>query len=203
MRILAIIFAALIVALQYPMWLGKGGWLRVRELDRQVEAQKHVNAELQTRNAALDAEVRDLKQGLEAVEERARSELGMRQSNDNFLLDHDRKQQYRQGDDDRRRGERPPRQLLEGENVVDRCRERPRGAAGKHRAENEIVPGKNEGENGPDDNARPRQRQRDEAEHRPNIRAVDLRCLLELARQRLEVPGHATTSPQARPRAGR
>ena len=77
MRILAIVFAALIVALQYPMWLGKGGWLRVRELDRQVDAQKHVNAELQARNAALDAEVRDLKQGLEAIEERARSELGM------------------------------------------------------------------------------------------------------------------------------
>ena len=77
MRILALIFAALILALQYPMWLGKGGWLRVRELDRQVEAQKHLNAELATRNAALDAEVRDLKQGLEAIEERARSELGM------------------------------------------------------------------------------------------------------------------------------
>ncbi len=77
MRILAIIFAALIIALQYPMWLGKGGWLRVRELDHQVEAQKRVNAELQTRNTALDAEVRDLKQGVEAIEERARSELGM------------------------------------------------------------------------------------------------------------------------------
>jgi cell division protein FtsB len=77
LRLLALIFAALIVALQYPMWLGKGGWLRVRELDRQVEAQKHVNAALQTRNAALDADVRDLKQGLEAIEERARSELGM------------------------------------------------------------------------------------------------------------------------------
>jgi cell division protein FtsB len=76
-RLLAFIFAALILALQYPMWLGKGGWLRVRELDRQVEAQKHVNAELQTRNAVLDAEVRDLKQGLEAIEERARSDLGM------------------------------------------------------------------------------------------------------------------------------
>ena len=77
MRFLAFTFAALILALQYPMWLGKGGWLRVRELDRQVEAQKHVNAELQTRNAVLDAEVRDLKQGLEAIEERARSDLGM------------------------------------------------------------------------------------------------------------------------------
>ena len=77
MRTLAIIFALLILALQYPIWLGKGGWLRVRELDRQVEAQKQVNAELEARNGALDADVRDLKQGYEAIEERARSELGM------------------------------------------------------------------------------------------------------------------------------
>ena len=74
MRLLAIILAGLILALQYPMWLGKGGWLRVRELDRQVEAQKEVNARLKARNAALDADVGDLKQGFEAVEERARSE---------------------------------------------------------------------------------------------------------------------------------
>lgn len=77
MRTLAVIFALLILALQYPIWLGKGGWLRVRELDRQVEAQKQVNAGLEARNAALDADVRDLKQGYEAIEERARSELGM------------------------------------------------------------------------------------------------------------------------------
>jgi len=77
MRVLAIVLAGLILALQYPMWLGKGGWLRVRELDRQVEAQKEVNASLKARNAALDADVGDLKQGFEAVEERARSELGM------------------------------------------------------------------------------------------------------------------------------
>jgi len=84
-RILAIIFMVLIVALQYPMWLGKGGWLRVRELDRQVEAQKLVNAELQTRNAALDADVRDLKTGSEAIEERARSELGMIRQDEVFF----------------------------------------------------------------------------------------------------------------------
>jgi cell division protein FtsB len=77
LRVLAVIFALLILALQYPLWLGKGGWLRVRELDRQVEAQKQVNAQLEARNAALDADVRDLKQGFEAIEERARSELGM------------------------------------------------------------------------------------------------------------------------------
>ncbi len=73
MRLLGLVFALLILALQYPLWLGKGGWLRVRELNAQVEAQKDVNAGLKARNAALDAEVRDLKQGTEAIEERARS----------------------------------------------------------------------------------------------------------------------------------
>jgi cell division protein FtsB len=76
-RVLALALALLTLALQYPMWLGKGGWLRVRELDRQVAAQKEVNVERKARNTALDADVRDLKQGFEAVEERARSELGM------------------------------------------------------------------------------------------------------------------------------
>jgi cell division protein FtsB len=76
-RILALALLLLTLALQYPMWLGKGGWLRVRELDRQVALQKEVNAERKARNMALDADVRDLKQGFEAVEERARSELGM------------------------------------------------------------------------------------------------------------------------------
>ncbi len=77
MRWISLILVVLILLLQYPLWLGKGGWLKVWDLDRQVEAQKRVNQQTQTRNAVLDAEVRDLKQGTEAVEERARSELGM------------------------------------------------------------------------------------------------------------------------------
>ncbi len=77
MRWLALVFVVLIVALQYPMWLGKGGWLQVREYDRQLAAQREANAKLKARNDALDAEVRDLKTGTEAIEERARSELGM------------------------------------------------------------------------------------------------------------------------------
>jgi len=85
LRILAIVFGLLILALQYPMWLGKGGWLRVRELDRQVQAQKQVNTELKARNAALDAEVNDLKHGVEAIEERARSELGMIRNDEVFF----------------------------------------------------------------------------------------------------------------------
>jgi cell division protein FtsB len=77
MRALALTLATLIALIQYPLWLGKGSWLRVWEVDQQIRAQREMNQKLQIRNAALDAEVRDLKQGLDAIEERARSELGM------------------------------------------------------------------------------------------------------------------------------
>ena len=85
MKILAGILGALIVLVQYPLWLGKGGWLRAWEVERQVSAQKEKNAQLETRNAALEAEVRDLKQGTEAIEERARYELGMVRSDELFF----------------------------------------------------------------------------------------------------------------------
>ena len=77
MKPLAWILAALALALQYPLWLGKGSWTRVWDLERQLEAQKASTAQLRARNESLDAEVRDLKQGHEAIEERARLELGM------------------------------------------------------------------------------------------------------------------------------
>jgi cell division protein FtsB len=85
LRWLALAFIALIVALQYPMWLGKGGWLQVREFDRGLAAQKEANARLKQRNDALDADVRDLKTGFEAIEERARSELGMVKQDEVFF----------------------------------------------------------------------------------------------------------------------
>ena len=85
MRWLAIAFALLILALQYPMWLGKGGWLQVREYDRQLAAQREANAKLKMRNDALDADVRDLKTGSEAIEERARAELGMIRQDEVFF----------------------------------------------------------------------------------------------------------------------
>ena len=77
MRAVTLILLALLLLLQYPLWLGKGGWLKVWDLNRQVEAQQKINQQTQARNALLDAEVRDLKQGTEAIEERARNELGM------------------------------------------------------------------------------------------------------------------------------
>lgn len=85
MRWLALLFVVLIVALQYPMWLGKGGWLQVRETDRQLAVQREANEKLKARNAALDADVRDLKTGSEAIEERARAELGMIRSDEVFF----------------------------------------------------------------------------------------------------------------------
>ncbi len=85
MKTLTLALAALIALLQYPMWLGKGGWLRAWETDQKVRAQHESNQKLQLRNAALDAEVRDLKQGLDAVEERARSELGMIRQDEIFF----------------------------------------------------------------------------------------------------------------------
>ncbi|SFU49468.1 cell division protein FtsB [Nitrosospira multiformis] len=76
-KVLTLILVALIVLLQYPLWLGKGSWLKVWEVDQQLATQYETNEKLKTRNSALDAEVRDLKQGYDAVEERARNELGM------------------------------------------------------------------------------------------------------------------------------
>lgn len=77
MRWPVLILLVLVVVLQYPLWLGKGGWLRVWEVDRQLHGQREENRRLEQRNASLDAEVRDLKAGNEAIEERARFDLGL------------------------------------------------------------------------------------------------------------------------------
>lgn len=77
MRVFTLVFVILIALLQYPLWLGKGSWLRVWDLNRQIAKQTEENTTLKARNETLDAEVRDLKHGFTAIEERARSELGM------------------------------------------------------------------------------------------------------------------------------
>jgi len=85
MRTLGIILGVLIVLIQVPLWLGKGGWVRAWDNDRQLAAQKAHNHRLQERNDALEADVRDLKQGTEAIEERARFELGMVRQDEIFV----------------------------------------------------------------------------------------------------------------------
>jgi cell division protein FtsB len=84
MRFLPHTLIALIIAIQYPLWIGKGSWLRVWEVNKQLTEQKQKNATLAQRNAGLDADVRDLKEGLTAVEERARVELGMIKPNETY-----------------------------------------------------------------------------------------------------------------------
>ncbi|MGH8667784.1 MAG: cell division protein FtsB [Burkholderiales bacterium] len=85
MRLLAAILGALILLIQYPLWLGKGGWLRAAQLESDLSNHQIRNGQLETRNAALAAEVRDLKQGTEALEERARYELGMIRNDEVFF----------------------------------------------------------------------------------------------------------------------
>jgi len=85
MRVLTLILALLIAALQYPLWLGKGSWLKAWEVDQELSKQNTENARLKARNTSLEAEVKDLKTGYEAIEERARSELGMVKQDEIFF----------------------------------------------------------------------------------------------------------------------
>ncbi|MCC2595188.1 cell division protein FtsB [Pusillimonas sp. MFBS29] len=85
MRLLFIVLAVLTLLTQYPLWWGKGGWLRVKELQDKVAAQQETNEALLARNNALQAEVQDLKSGTDAIEERARGELGMIQEGEVYV----------------------------------------------------------------------------------------------------------------------
>jgi cell division protein FtsB len=77
MRLLTLLFITLIILIQYPLWFGRGGWINVFDLQKKYQAQRAVNLELDRENDALRAEVNDLKRGTDAIEERARDELGM------------------------------------------------------------------------------------------------------------------------------
>lgn len=76
-RLLTFVLLAVLASLQYRLWVGDGSLAEVWRLKRDIETQQGKNAKLRERNTQLHAEVLDLKQGLEAVEERARRELGM------------------------------------------------------------------------------------------------------------------------------
>jgi len=84
-RKLTVVLVVLIVLLQYPLWLGKGSWLRVWQYSQQIEAHEKRNEYYRQRNDTLREEVRDLKQGQSAIEERARSELGLVKQDEVFF----------------------------------------------------------------------------------------------------------------------
>jgi cell division protein FtsB len=77
MRIVTLILFVLLVLLQFKLWLGSGGFTEVKRLQERVEQQQQQNADMLQRNAQLQAEVIDLREKLDAVEERARQELGL------------------------------------------------------------------------------------------------------------------------------
>jgi cell division protein FtsB len=77
MKLLAAALVVLLVLLQYRLWLGEGGMREVRRLHAEIEAQRDENQQLKERNRTLAAEVLDLKKGTVAIEERARTDLGM------------------------------------------------------------------------------------------------------------------------------
>jgi cell division protein FtsB len=84
LRVLLLLLVLLLASLQYKLWLGNGGQREVQSLRAQVAKQQAENLRLQQRNEALKAEVEDLKSGEAAVEERARSELGMVKPGETF-----------------------------------------------------------------------------------------------------------------------
>ncbi|NLC24088.1 MAG: cell division protein FtsB [Oxalobacter sp.] len=85
MRLITIVLAVLLLLIQYPLWMGKGGFFRARELSLQLEAAQEKNEDYRLRNAKLASEVRDLEVGTEAIEERARFELGMIKRDEIFI----------------------------------------------------------------------------------------------------------------------
>ena len=85
MKWIAAILFILLLALQYKLWVGQGSLAEVSRLNQAIEKQAATNAKQRERNDALDAEVQDLKKGVEAIEERARSELGMIKQDETFF----------------------------------------------------------------------------------------------------------------------
>ncbi len=84
MRAMVVLLFLAVVFLQYQYWLGDAGQLEVQALQEKIAAQEQINQALAQRNQQLYAEVEDLKQGLAAVEEHARSDLGMVKPNETF-----------------------------------------------------------------------------------------------------------------------
>jgi len=85
MRIVTFVLILLLAIIQYPLWWGHGGWLRVHELQQQLANQTKKNADLKLRNERVQGEVADLQNGTAAVEERARYEMGMMKDSEVFV----------------------------------------------------------------------------------------------------------------------
>ncbi|MBN3726862.1 cell division protein FtsB [Burkholderia sp. Ac-20379] len=85
MRLVTVVLIALLVLIQYPLWWGHGGWLRVHELRQELVDQTQKNADEKLRNERIAGEVQDLQNGTAAIEERARYEMGMIKDGEVFV----------------------------------------------------------------------------------------------------------------------
>ena len=86
MRFLTITFTLLIVLLQYPLWFGKGGWLNIISLQKQIDQQVKINEKIKSENDVLMAVVQDLKHCSDVIEAKARYDLGLIKKNEIFFL---------------------------------------------------------------------------------------------------------------------
>ena len=86
MRLILILLLLLLAGLQYRLFVGQGSWEQITSLERQIEQQQLINQRLVDRNKVLENEVLDLKSGLQSVEERARSDLGLIKKGETFYL---------------------------------------------------------------------------------------------------------------------
>jgi len=84
-KILSTILFSLLILIQYPLWIGKGSWYDVFKLKQEFSKQHKINVDLSKENFALRAEVSDLTNGTDAIEERARYELGMVKGDEFFF----------------------------------------------------------------------------------------------------------------------
>jgi cell division protein FtsB len=85
MRLVTVVLVVLLVLIQFPLWWGHGGWLRVHDLQQQLDQQLKKNADDKVRNERIEGEVQDLQNGTAAVEERARYEMGMVKDSEVFV----------------------------------------------------------------------------------------------------------------------
>ncbi|HEV3106439.1 MAG TPA: cell division protein FtsB [Trinickia sp.] len=85
MRLVTVVLVVLLALIQYPLWWGHGGWLRVHELREALSLQQQKNAGEKLRNERIEGEVQDLQSGTAAVEERARYEMGMLKDGEVFV----------------------------------------------------------------------------------------------------------------------
>jgi cell division protein FtsB len=85
-KVVTVVLTLLLAATQYRLWIADGGLAHTHRLRAEVEAQTTDNVRLAARNAALDAEIADLKSGVAAIESRARTTLGMVRDGETFFL---------------------------------------------------------------------------------------------------------------------